>query len=98
MAFAAHAVILTILTISMFSGGLWGFEQRKGQRLSRAVLGTGIGCVVGVVCIIAVVLIKRDGGGRDPNNWAWIDVVGTLHRLMDYFDYHGSEGLQFADH
>jgi len=79
VAFGAHALVLCILTWTMFVPGLWGFEQvigeRKWQRISTRVLGIMAGCVLGVGCVIGIVLVKGKNGGRDPGTWAWIDVI-----------------------
>ena len=78
VAFAAHAAIVTAITLSMFSRGLWGLEQRRGQKISRGVLAVWAGFVVGIVWIIAVVSVKGEDWGTDPSKWAWIDVVSAL--------------------
>ena len=81
VAFAAHAVVLSSLTYSMFLKRLWGLEQRRGQKVSKGVLGIGMGCAVGVGLVIGMVILRGGKGGRDPREWAWIDVVGfvSLH-------------------
>ena len=75
VAFAAHAVVLSVATWSMFWGRLWGFEQKSGQKISKGVLGIGFGCIVGLAWVTATVLATGVNGGRDPGRWAWIDVV-----------------------
>lgn len=81
VAFAAHAVLLSVITTSMFWGRLWGFKQKKGQRPSRAVIGIGLGCLAGVGWVVALV---RKRGVEDPNEWAWIDVVSNDHQWKEY--------------
>lgn len=34
-----------------------------------------IGCVVGVTFMVGLVVVKGSDGGRDPDSYAWIDVV-----------------------
>jgi cystinosin len=85
VAFAAHAVLITGLTLSQFVPSLWGFEKRTGigARVSRAILGIQVGSLIGVAVVIFIVLGKQ---GDDPKTgWAWIDVVSIpLQPLQDY--------------
>lgn len=84
VAFAAHAVVLSALTWSMFWGPLWGLEQGgrgRGQRVSRGVVGIAIGCSAAVVWVVGLVLVKGIDEGADAGRWAWIDVVSDLVRL-----------------
>jgi cystinosin len=76
VAFTAHALVLSALTLSMFWRRLWGFEQRRGQRISPGIMGIGIVCILGVLWTVVMVLA---GGGEDPEDWAWIDVVGRCN-------------------
>ena len=71
----------------MFWGRLWGLEQGGGaggggQRVSKGVVGIGAGCVLGVGVVAGLVVLKGGEGGRDPERWAWIDVVSRLLYLM----------------
>lgn len=78
VAFAAHAIIITTITVTQFLPSLWGFEKRTGvgARISRAILGIQIGSLIGVGIVILIVLARQ---GDDPRTgWAWIDVVSTL--------------------
>lgn len=43
--------------------------------VGMGVWGLVLGSVVAVACVIGVVLVKGKDGGRDPEGWAWIDVV-----------------------
>ena len=43
--------------------------------VGTGVWGLVVGSGVGVGCVIGVVLVKGRDGGRDPEGWAWIDVV-----------------------
>ncbi|MCJ1442746.1 MAG: hypothetical protein MMC23_003243 [Stictis urceolatum] len=75
VAFAAHAVLLTSITISQWWSWLWGMKQKKGQRPKRYISGVALGCVIGTIWVIAIV---GKHGGDIPNDWAWIDVVYAM--------------------
>ncbi len=76
-AFAAHAFVLCLFTWTMYWKSIWGFEQEAfGKwRLGKGILGIIGGCILGVGCVVALVLIQGRNGGTDPEVWAWIDVV-----------------------
>ena len=73
----------------MFWGPLWGFQQQRGQKISKAVMGIGFGCIFGVVWVIALVLI----GERDflvHSRWEWLDLtyaLGIAKMLITVFKY-----------
>lgn len=69
-----HAVVLSALTLSMFSQTVWGFKQGEA-RVGRGIWGIAGGCMAGVFWVAGAVLEKGRDGGRDPFAWAWIDVV-----------------------
>ena len=76
MVFGAHAIVLSVVTLSMFWGKLWGLEQggRLGRwRLSKGAAGIMVGVVVGVGW--AVVRVLADEDGTRKGGWEWIDVV-----------------------
>jgi cystinosin len=75
-AFAAHALVLCVITYSQFLPKLWGFDESARQRPNRVVLGVFWGSILGVLVLILLVRIRGDDGGMDPSGWAWIDVVG----------------------
>ncbi len=77
VAFAAHAVLLSFLTWTMFWKWAWGFEQGGSGRVPRVILGIAAGCMIGVLWVMGLVWTKGRDGGRDPTSWAWIDVVCT---------------------
>lgn len=58
----------------MFSQKLWDFKQGQ-ERVGRCIWGITVGCVVGMLWVVGVVLGKGKDWGRDPLGWAWIDVV-----------------------
>jgi len=71
VAFAAHAALLSGITLSMFWRSIWGFHSRS-KKPSRPILGIAIGCVVGVGWVASRAVMD---GGNDPARWAWIDIV-----------------------
>jgi cystinosin len=79
VAFAAHAWVLTAITITQYWPWLWGFAQKKGQRPRGYVTATAIGCIVGVMWITILVGTR---GGNDSSTWAWIDVVSSATVLL----------------
>ncbi|MCJ1394055.1 hypothetical protein MMC18_006933 [Xylographa bjoerkii] len=79
--FGAHAIVLSVVTLSMFWGRLWGLEQggRFGRwRLSKGAAGIMVGVVVGVGWAVVRVLADEDGAKK--GGWEWIDVVSTTRR------------------
>jgi cystinosin len=79
LAFAAHAVVLSALTLSQFVHAIWGFDKMgrrgAGSKVSRSVLGILVGSPFGVGIVALIVALKHD---PDPvTGWAWIDVVCT---------------------
>ncbi len=77
VAFAAHAVLLSFFTWTMFWKWAWGFEQGGSGRVPRVILGIAAGCMIGVLWVMGLVWTKGRDAGRDPTSWAWIDVVCT---------------------
>ena len=85
-AFAAHALLLCVITYSQFFPRLWGFKVGARQRSSRVVLGVFWGSIVAVITIIAIVRTQGRNGGYDPEGWAWIDVVSERPALVYFQD------------
>ncbi|PSR94339.1 PQ loop repeat-domain-containing protein [Coniella lustricola] len=78
IAFAAHALLLSLITASQyFFPRLWRFAATPGTRISRFILGTAIGCVLGVFVVILRVQPDSDSTRSvDPQrDWVWLDVV-----------------------
>jgi hypothetical protein len=71
--FAAHAVVLSFLTWTMFWESAWGFKQKTGQRVSRGVVGIGVGCIIGVLW--TAWMVWYGGGIGGVRAWMEIDVV-----------------------
>jgi cystinosin len=79
-AFAAHAMILSAITVSQFFPVLWGFDNRGnraiGSRVSKGVVLIFIGSAVVVGGTAIAVALNHDD---DPKTgWAWIDVVSIF--------------------
>jgi cystinosin len=77
LAFAGHAVVLSVITLSQFVPAIWGFDKKgkrgAGVRVSRMILGILVGSFVGVGFVAVIVAARHD---EDPKTgWAWIDVV-----------------------
>lgn len=77
MAFAAHALVTCLVTISQFVPGLWGFDKKgrkgPGARVSTGILGIIVGSFLGVGVVAIIVGARHD---PDPQTgWASIDVV-----------------------
>ncbi|MDA4133101.1 MAG: PQ-loop domain-containing transporter [Thaumarchaeota archaeon] len=80
IAFAAHAFLLSGVTLSQYWPELWGFAPNAGTRPSRAILGVLAGCVLGILVTISVVAGAQGtdtgaGGAGAEHGWAWLDVV-----------------------
>lgn len=79
LAFAAHAVVTSIITVSQFWSGLWGFEKRgrrePGVRVSKGIQGIIAGSILGVATTAFIVLVRHDE--NPATGWAWIDVVSN---------------------
>lgn len=90
LAFAIHAVIMSSLTYSQFWSSVWGFKVSRLQRLSRPVAGICLGTLSAVLLILLLVLTRGKDGGRDAQDWAWIDVVytfGHIKLLVTFIKY-----------
>ncbi|KAI9849587.1 MAG: hypothetical protein M1838_000097 [Thelocarpon superellum] len=73
LAFALHAVVLSILVYSQFF--CWGFKRERGQRISKPVMAIILSCITAVALVCLMVATH---GGHDAAEWAWIDVIYTL--------------------
>jgi cystinosin len=78
LAFAFHAVLLTVVTYSQFFPSLWGFKVGRFQHVSRPMAGIVCGGILAVVFVTLIVLIQSSDGGYNPTEWAWIDVVSSF--------------------
>lgn len=75
VAFAAHAIVLTLLLLSQFFKGIWGFKQSRTQRVSTWIMSLALVCILGVLLVLSAVLRY---GSDDARGWAWIDVVYAM--------------------
>ena len=81
--FAAHALVLCIVTYSQFFTRIWGFKVGKRQRSSRVVLGIIYGSLLAVLFLIVLVRFKGRDHGYDASGIAWIDVVSASKRSLN---------------
>jgi cystinosin len=79
LAFAVHAAILSIITLSQF---WWrGFTRDRSSRLKPIPAGILLGSCLAVWITAAIVISKGRNGGQgkdDPRSWAWIDVIYAI--------------------
>lgn len=78
--FALHALVLSLITTSQYLfPSLWRFAPSVGNRPSRFILGTGLGCITGVVAVVVLIAaaVPEDREGVvDPRvDWCWLDAV-----------------------
>lgn len=79
--FAAHALLLSLITTSQYlvpaSWGFSGAAPAKGNRPSRFILGTALGCCAGVLVVVVFVAAKTSGAPvvDAREDWCWLDVV-----------------------
>lgn len=77
LAFAGHAVLLSLISLSQYRSKLWGFDNRsekgRGGRISKSVCGVMIGGVIGVIAIAILVIARNDPDAS--TGWAWLDIV-----------------------
>lgn len=70
VAFATHALVMSMLTLSQFWHRLWGFERRK-WRVGEGVWAIVGSCSLGMLWTTGMVYFVGDKG------WQWIDVVSN---------------------
>ncbi|KAJ5719042.1 hypothetical protein N7493_007497 [Penicillium malachiteum] len=75
LAFAVHAVILSLIAWSQFWPIIWGLQVSRFQKVSKPIAGLFWGCILAPLIVIGVVLSQSPDGGYDPSSWAWIDVI-----------------------
>ncbi|EEH34559.2 cystinosin [Paracoccidioides lutzii Pb01] len=78
LAFAAHAVILSLLVFSQFFPAIWGFRVSKFQKISTPIVGVFWGCTLAVSILVVVVAARGTGSSLEAKDWAWIDVCYAL--------------------
>ena len=78
LAFAAHALLLSLVTASQyFCPRAWGFTPSVGNKPSRLAQGIFSGCVLGVGVVFFVVASspERDSTHEAVSSWVWLDAV-----------------------
>ncbi|KAL2041472.1 hypothetical protein N7G274_005854 [Stereocaulon virgatum] len=80
VAFAMHALLLSVITLSQFWTRLWGFERRVPfvKLVGCGVWGLLTGAMVAIASVVVLVLVRGKDGGSDATSWAWIDVVNAV--------------------
>ncbi|KAK2602087.1 hypothetical protein N8I77_008651 [Diaporthe amygdali] len=77
--FAAHALLLSVITTSQyFLPGAWGFTPSVGNRPSRFITGTALGCTAGVIAVVVLIAAVSDSPGGSAGAataWCWLDAV-----------------------
>lgn len=77
--FAAHALLLSVITTSQYLlPGTWGFAPSAGNRPSRFITGTALGCTAGVVAVVVLIAgVSESPGGAAgaATSWCWLDAV-----------------------
>ncbi|KFX90463.1 hypothetical protein V490_06424 [Pseudogymnoascus sp. VKM F-3557] len=78
VAFAAHATICSIVSMSQYFPRLWGFEDRgrRSERVSRTVMGICIGSIIGVGGV--ALMVATYPGQNVATGWAGIDIVYAI--------------------
>ncbi len=80
--FAAHGLLLSLVTTSQYLfPKTWGLNPSIGNRPSRVILGTFLGCVVGVLVVIFIVLgspDRDDTGAAARHAWVWLDAIYAI--------------------
>ncbi|SPN98894.1 related to CTNS protein [Cephalotrichum gorgonifer] len=75
IAFAAHALLLSLVTVTQYVPSVWGFHV-SSTRPSRAILGIALGSVLAVALV--ALRVSFAGGGSGPGgaaDWCALDVV-----------------------
>lgn len=75
LAFAVHAVVLSLLVYTQFWPIIWGFKVSPTQKISKPMLVLFWGSFVAVGIVTCIILAQSPDRGYDPSSWAWIDAV-----------------------
>lgn len=75
--FAANGLIMSfVVTSQYFFARQWGFTPSLGNRPSRFILGIFLGCILGAVVIIFIVLGSPDRDSLTAiDSWVWLDTI-----------------------
>lgn len=99
-AFAAHAVVLTVILYTQYWPFIWGFHVPRFQRISWTMAVIFWGSILTPLLVMAVVLLQSPDGGYDPSTWAWIDVVGEnelpcFNELLNHWENYKTKLTSF---
>jgi cystinosin len=78
LAFAAHALVLSVLTTSQYLlPSAWAFTPSQGNKPSRFIAGTALGCIAGVVTVVILIGATTSSGPHQggAEGWCWLDAV-----------------------
>lgn len=78
LAFAAHAMVLVILTYSQFYTVIWHFDVPKTQKTSSVIRLVILGCILAVLLASSRAAANGSNDDLGAEAWTWIDVVGSL--------------------
>ncbi|KFY07535.1 hypothetical protein V492_07049 [Pseudogymnoascus sp. VKM F-4246] len=78
VAFAAHATICSMISMSQYFPSIWGFRDgsRRRERVGRTVMGIFIGSIIGVGGVAA--MVAASPGTDVVSGWAEIDIVYAI--------------------
>lgn len=89
-AFAAHALVLVVLTYSQFWTWLWHLDVPKGLRENYVTRFVIVGSLVTVVLSIFRAATDEAKSQHDSEVWTWIDVIyifGYIKLLATFLKY-----------
>lgn len=75
LAFAVHAVVLSVVVYTQFWPSIWGLHVSRLQKISKTMAGLFWGSIMAPLVVMGIVMARSPDGGYDPSSWAWIDVV-----------------------
>lgn len=76
VAFAAHGLVLSVITASQYLvPSAWGLTPSQGDRPSRFIAGTALGCVAGVATVVVLVGAGSAPDAAAADGWCWLDAV-----------------------
>jgi len=79
-AFAAHAMVMVVLTYSQFYSLLWKFDVPKTQKTSWMVRAIILACILAVlIATLGAATNDRSSKDHTGDAWTWIDVVSSFH-------------------
>ncbi|KKA27385.1 hypothetical protein TD95_000467 [Thielaviopsis punctulata] len=84
VAFAAHAFLASAVILSQYYPRIWGFDRAGATRVSRFIMGTCFGCLLGVVSV--ALLVAHTATAREAaaapleprRDWCALDMVYAI--------------------